>query len=65
MWFATMPVLPAAVASTTSHSIIGDGCSTSTLWGVLYGIRAVLPHIRAYGDGGHIANTASDLGSSE
>jgi hypothetical protein len=25
MWFATMPVLPAAVASTTSHSIIGDG----------------------------------------
>jgi NADP-dependent 3-hydroxy acid dehydrogenase YdfG len=53
------------VASTTSHSILGDGCSTSTLWGVLYGIRAVLPHIRAYGDGGHIANTASDLGSSE
>jgi hypothetical protein len=46
----TMPVLPAAVASTTS---------TSTLWGVLYGIRTVLPHIRAYGDGGHIANTAS------
>ncbi len=30
--------------------------------GVLYGIRAFLPHIRAHGEGGHIVNTASVAG---
>jgi NAD(P)-dependent dehydrogenase (short-subunit alcohol dehydrogenase family) len=32
------------------------------LMGVLHGIRAFLPHIRAHGDGGHIVNTASMAG---
>jgi NAD(P)-dependent dehydrogenase (short-subunit alcohol dehydrogenase family) len=32
------------------------------LMGVLYGIRAFLPRIRAHGEGGHIANTASLAG---
>jgi NAD(P)-dependent dehydrogenase (short-subunit alcohol dehydrogenase family) len=32
------------------------------LMGVLYGIRALLPHIRAHGEGGHIVNTASMAG---
>jgi NAD(P)-dependent dehydrogenase (short-subunit alcohol dehydrogenase family) len=32
------------------------------LMGVLYGIRAFLPHIRAHGEGGHIVNTASMAG---
>jgi NAD(P)-dependent dehydrogenase (short-subunit alcohol dehydrogenase family) len=30
--------------------------------GVLHGIRAFLPHIRAHGEGGHIVNTASMAG---
>ncbi len=30
--------------------------------GVLHGIRAFLPHIRAHGEGGHIINTASMAG---
>jgi NAD(P)-dependent dehydrogenase (short-subunit alcohol dehydrogenase family) len=34
------------------------------LMGVLYGIRAFLPHIRAHGEGGHIVNTASMAGMS-
>ena len=32
------------------------------LIGVLHGIRAFLPHIRAHGEGGHIVNTASRAG---
>jgi NAD(P)-dependent dehydrogenase (short-subunit alcohol dehydrogenase family) len=32
------------------------------LMGVLYGIRAFLPHMRAHGEGGHIVNTASMAG---
>jgi NAD(P)-dependent dehydrogenase (short-subunit alcohol dehydrogenase family) len=32
------------------------------LMGVLHGIRAFLPHIRAQGEGGHIVNTASMAG---
>jgi NAD(P)-dependent dehydrogenase (short-subunit alcohol dehydrogenase family) len=32
------------------------------LMGVLYGIHAFLPHIRAHGEGGHIVNTASMAG---
>jgi len=32
------------------------------LMGVLYGIRALLPHMRAHGEGGHIVNTASMAG---
>jgi len=32
------------------------------LMGVLHGIRAFLPHIRAHGEGGHIVNTASMAG---
>jgi NAD(P)-dependent dehydrogenase (short-subunit alcohol dehydrogenase family) len=32
------------------------------LMGVLYGIRALLPHIRSHGQGGHIVNTASMAG---
>jgi NAD(P)-dependent dehydrogenase (short-subunit alcohol dehydrogenase family) len=32
------------------------------LMGVLYGVRAFLPHIRAHGEGGHIVNTASMAG---
>lgn len=32
------------------------------LMGVLHGIRAFLPHIRAHGEGGHIVNTASLAG---
>lgn len=32
------------------------------LMGVLYGIRAFLPHLRAHGEGGHIVNTASLAG---
>jgi NAD(P)-dependent dehydrogenase (short-subunit alcohol dehydrogenase family) len=32
------------------------------LWGVLHGIRAFLPHMRAHGEGGHIVNTASMAG---
>ena len=32
------------------------------LMGVLHGIRAFLPHIRAHGQGGHIVNTASMAG---
>ncbi|MHB8267029.1 SDR family NAD(P)-dependent oxidoreductase [Bradyrhizobium sp.] len=34
------------------------------LMGVLHGIRAFLPHIRAHGEGGHIVNTASMAGMS-
>jgi NAD(P)-dependent dehydrogenase (short-subunit alcohol dehydrogenase family) len=34
------------------------------LMGVVYGIRAFLPHIRAHGEGGHIVNTASMAGMS-
>lgn len=30
--------------------------------GVLHGVRAFLPHIRAHGEGGHIVNTASMAG---
>ncbi len=32
------------------------------LMGVLHGIRAFLPHLRAHGEGGHIVNTASMAG---
>jgi NAD(P)-dependent dehydrogenase (short-subunit alcohol dehydrogenase family) len=32
------------------------------LMGVLHGIRAFLPHIRAHGEGGHFVNTASMAG---
>ena len=32
------------------------------LFGVLYGIRSFLPHIRAHGEGGHFVNTASMAG---
>ncbi len=32
------------------------------LMGVLHGIQAFLPHIRAHGEGGHIVNTASMAG---
>jgi NAD(P)-dependent dehydrogenase (short-subunit alcohol dehydrogenase family) len=32
------------------------------LMGVVHGVRAFLPHIRAHGEGGHIANTASMAG---
>ncbi len=32
------------------------------LFGVLHGIHAFLPHIRAHGEGGHIVNTASMAG---
>jgi NAD(P)-dependent dehydrogenase (short-subunit alcohol dehydrogenase family) len=32
------------------------------LMGVLHGIRAFLPHIRAHGEGGHIVNTAAMAG---
>jgi NAD(P)-dependent dehydrogenase (short-subunit alcohol dehydrogenase family) len=32
------------------------------LMGVLHGIRAFLPHMRAHGEGGHIVNTASMAG---
>ena len=32
------------------------------LMGVLYGVRAFLPHIRGHGEGGHIVNTASMAG---
>jgi NAD(P)-dependent dehydrogenase (short-subunit alcohol dehydrogenase family) len=32
------------------------------LFGVLYGIRTFLPHIRAHGEGGHLVNTASMAG---
>src|ERR1700704_2749313 len=32
------------------------------LMGVLHGVRAFLPHIRAQGEGGHIVNTASMAG---
>jgi NAD(P)-dependent dehydrogenase (short-subunit alcohol dehydrogenase family) len=32
------------------------------LMGVLHGIRSLLPHIRAHGEGGHIVNTASMAG---
>jgi len=32
------------------------------LMGVVHGVRSVLPHIRAHGDGGHIVNTASFAG---
>jgi NAD(P)-dependent dehydrogenase (short-subunit alcohol dehydrogenase family) len=32
------------------------------LFGVLYGIRTFLPHIRAHGEGGHFVNTASMAG---
>jgi NAD(P)-dependent dehydrogenase (short-subunit alcohol dehydrogenase family) len=34
------------------------------LMGVLYGVRAFLPHIRAHGEGGHFVNTASMAGMS-
>jgi NAD(P)-dependent dehydrogenase (short-subunit alcohol dehydrogenase family) len=34
------------------------------LMGVLHGIRAFLPHIRAHGEGGHFVNTASMAGMS-
>ena len=30
--------------------------------GILHGVRAFLPHIRAHGEGGHIVNTASMAG---
>ncbi|MBO0710797.1 MAG: SDR family NAD(P)-dependent oxidoreductase [Acetobacteraceae bacterium] len=47
-----------------------DGISLATwrwvldvnLMGVVHGIRAFLPHIRAHGEGGHIVNTASMAG---
>jgi len=58
MWFATMPVSPAAVASTTLHSTIGEWMLDVNLMGVLYGIRTLLPHIRAYREGGHIFSAA-------
>lgn len=32
------------------------------LMGVVHGVRSVLPHIRAHGEGGHIVNTASFAG---
>ena len=32
------------------------------LMGVLYGVHAFLPHMRAHGEGGHIVNTASMAG---
>src|ERR1700733_14306674 len=32
------------------------------LMGVLHGVRAFLPHIRAHGEGGHFVNTASMAG---
>src|SRR5271155_1767925 len=32
------------------------------LMGVLHGIRSLLPHIRAHGEGGHFVNTASMAG---
>jgi NAD(P)-dependent dehydrogenase (short-subunit alcohol dehydrogenase family) len=32
------------------------------LMGVVYGVRAFLPHIRAHGEGGHFVNTASMAG---
>lgn len=32
------------------------------LMGVVYGVEAFLPHIRAHGEGGHIVNTASMAG---
>jgi NAD(P)-dependent dehydrogenase (short-subunit alcohol dehydrogenase family) len=32
------------------------------LFGVLYGIRSFLPHMRAHGEGGHFVNTASMAG---
>ena len=32
------------------------------LMGIVHGVRAVLPHIRAHGEGGHIVNTASMAG---
>jgi NAD(P)-dependent dehydrogenase (short-subunit alcohol dehydrogenase family) len=32
------------------------------LMGVVHGVRAFLPHMRAHGDGGHIINTASMAG---
>jgi NAD(P)-dependent dehydrogenase (short-subunit alcohol dehydrogenase family) len=32
------------------------------LFGVLYGIRTFLPHIREHGEGGHFVNTASMAG---
>lgn len=32
------------------------------LMGVLHGVRVLLPHIRAHGEGGHIVNTASMAG---
>jgi NAD(P)-dependent dehydrogenase (short-subunit alcohol dehydrogenase family) len=32
------------------------------LMGVVHGVRALLPHIRAHGEGGHIVNTASMAG---
>jgi NAD(P)-dependent dehydrogenase (short-subunit alcohol dehydrogenase family) len=32
------------------------------LMGVLHGVRAFLPHMRAHGEGGHIVNTASMAG---
>jgi NAD(P)-dependent dehydrogenase (short-subunit alcohol dehydrogenase family) len=32
------------------------------LMGVVYGIKAFLPHMRAHGEGGHIVNTASMAG---
>jgi NAD(P)-dependent dehydrogenase (short-subunit alcohol dehydrogenase family) len=32
------------------------------LMGVIYGVQAFLPHIKAHGEGGHIVNTASMSG---
>ena len=32
------------------------------LMGVIYGLEAFLPHLRAHGDGGHVVNTASMAG---
>ncbi|WGS18543.1 MULTISPECIES: hypothetical protein [unclassified Bradyrhizobium] len=57
MWFAAIPVPPAAVASTTLHSTIGEWVLVN-LMGVRYGIRTLLPHIRAHREGGHIVNAA-------
>src|SRR5262249_36790220 len=56
--YATTPGLVLWEASTLSPSTTGAG-----FWsGVVNGVRAFLPHMRAHGEGGHIVNTASIAG---
>lgn len=54
----TIPIPPAAVASTVFHSTMVVGGSTSNLVRVLYGIGTLRLYVRAQRDRGHVVDAA-------